>query len=540
MSTIMNKALCNGCRCLVPATPQQRNNDVFLVKHCPRCGPNETLISSDARRYYAKRAIDSGYEYAGCALNCLTCRHSRLPSTVFVDVTNRCNMNCPICLNNTPSMGFRFDPPIEYFHQIFRRLSAYDPRPAVQLFGGEPTMREDLSDIIALAKAHGLRTRVVTNGIKLADEEYCRRLVDTGTILLISYDGNDHKTYTTLRGSNHFIDLKQKAIENVARLRRSKVGLISCIAKDLNGHQMQEILEFCHRHRYLIHRILLMPLAQTWDTSRWDYRPPRTTTEDIENLVAEALPGYEVDFLPAGFVGQFSAVLRYLRREPPPWAGAHANCESTCLLVSDGQKYIPIGHYLRGSTYEFGKAFHQLDQRLAARERKWENASLACLLASLRFQRAMLRLVGLAEIALFFAQRIRFGRLLKGRGLTKLAHAMLLPLELSLGCRTRRVLERHTNVQGQLQLVTLPFEDSQVLETDRLERCPSQHAYFNPWTDQVGLVPLCAWNQHKSTILRKVAEYYDDASKEHVSAPARPSSAELVLAEIRATERPTT
>jgi uncharacterized radical SAM superfamily Fe-S cluster-containing enzyme len=129
-------------------------------------------------------------------------------------------------------------------------------------------MREDLFDIIALAKAHGLRTRVVTNGIKLADEEYCRELVQTGTNLLISYGGDDQKTYATLRGSPRFIELKQRAIENVALLRHSKVGLISCIARNLNGHQVQEILDFCYRHRYLIRRLLLMPLAQTWDTSR--------------------------------------------------------------------------------------------------------------------------------------------------------------------------------------------------------------------------------------------------------------------------------
>jgi uncharacterized radical SAM superfamily Fe-S cluster-containing enzyme len=131
----VNKAFCNRCRALVPTTPRRADNSVFLVKHCPRCGPSETLISSDARRYYAKRAIDTGYEYHGCAVNCLTCTHGRLPSTVFVDVTNRSNMNCPICLNNTPGMGFRFDPPTEYFARIFEHLSGYDPSPPSSFSG---------------------------------------------------------------------------------------------------------------------------------------------------------------------------------------------------------------------------------------------------------------------------------------------------------------------------------------------------------------------------------------------------------------------
>ncbi|NIO13772.1 MAG: radical SAM protein, partial [Xanthomonadales bacterium] len=91
-----------------------------------------------------KRSLDSGCAYVGCDLECVDCPHKTEPSFVFLDVTNRCNLNCPICINNTPSMGFVFEPPLEYFQQVFSRLHHYRPRPPVQLFGGEPTVREDL------------------------------------------------------------------------------------------------------------------------------------------------------------------------------------------------------------------------------------------------------------------------------------------------------------------------------------------------------------------------------------------------------------
>jgi len=504
----MNRAFCNTCGELVPAEPRERDGKVFLIKDCPECGPNETLISADGARYYAKRALDTGYQYRGCRLDCLTCKHDRKPSTVFVDITNRCNMNCPICLNNTPSMGFEFEPPMEYFERIFEHLSKREPRPVIELFGGEPTVREDLFDIIALAKSYGLRTRVVTNGVKLADEDYCRQLAETGTILLLSYDGENPETYRTLRGSARFLELKRKAVENVARLRRGKVGLIACIGKGLNDHQLGEIIGFCHRFRHCVRRILLMPLAQTWDRSQWDYVPERMTTEDVENLVARAFPQHRVEFLPAGFVGQFSAVLKYLGREPPPWAGAHPNCESTYLLLSDGEKYVPVEQYLRSSLTQFGQEFNRLDQALERREKRWQTAPGGRVLAALRLRKAVLRSLGLAQIALFFARRVRFGRLLKGSGVAKLGHGAMLFAGLLLGRKTRKLLERHTNVQAQLQVVTLPFEDVHVLETDRLERCPSQQAYFDPRTEKVGLVPLCAWNEHKRRVLREVAQYY--------------------------------
>jgi uncharacterized radical SAM superfamily Fe-S cluster-containing enzyme len=136
----VNKSYCNHCGSLVPATPEERAGRVFLVKACPDCGRTETPISSDVARYTAKRHLDGEHGYHACELNCVECSHRQRPSFVFVDVTNRCNLNCPICINNTPSMGFLFEPPVEYFDAIFRHLSEYDPPPPVQLFGGEPTV----------------------------------------------------------------------------------------------------------------------------------------------------------------------------------------------------------------------------------------------------------------------------------------------------------------------------------------------------------------------------------------------------------------
>jgi len=58
--------------------------------------------------------------HAGCSMECKQCGVSHEPTLVFVDVTNRCNMNCPICIANVHGMGFVFDPPLEYFERIFQ------------------------------------------------------------------------------------------------------------------------------------------------------------------------------------------------------------------------------------------------------------------------------------------------------------------------------------------------------------------------------------------------------------------------------------
>ena len=62
-------------------------------------------------------------------------------------------------------MGFDFNPPLAYFEKIFQALARLEPRPTVQLIGGEPTVRNDLLDIIRLGNRYGLRASVVTNGL---------------------------------------------------------------------------------------------------------------------------------------------------------------------------------------------------------------------------------------------------------------------------------------------------------------------------------------------------------------------------------------
>jgi len=501
----VNNAFCNECRKLVPAEKVERDGKIFLVKNCPECGPNETMISSSAERYNSKRDLDTGYEPRGCALNCPSCRHSgRVPSFAFVDVTNRCNMNCPICCDNVPSMGFRFDPPMDYFDKLFQHLSELEPRPTVALFGGEPTVREDLFEIIELSRSYGLRTRVVTNGLKMADKEYCDRLLATRATILLSYDGANPETYVKLRGTDSAMKPKQEAIENIGAspyLRRGKVYLISCIARGTNHEELPELIDFYHSKRDFVNTVHLMPLAHTWEGHATDFEPERITTECLEQMVEDIYPGETVRFLPAGFVAQLSTVAESIGRAALPFLGAHPNCESVYLLVSDGQHYVPIDHYLKGTLVDVGHDLLKAETRLAEKASKGDRELRG-------LKKAVAKLRGLTAIAPLFLRHVRFGRLLKGKGPTKLWHAIALAFGLLLGRKTGRAMARHTNAQALLQLIILPFEDNHVIETERLERCPNLHVYLDPKTDEVKHVPVCAWRLFNRPVMREVAEHY--------------------------------
>ena len=67
----------------------------------------------------------------------------------------------------------------------------------------------------------------------------------------------------------------------------------------------------------------------------------------------------------------------------------------------------------------------------------------------------------------------------------------------------RKVIQALPAIIGQ----TEEFVDR--VESDRLERCPTAQAYYDPELKKTRFVPLCAWKFHNKRVLRKIADYYN-------------------------------
>ena len=527
----MNKSFCNECHQLVPARRVERDGKVYLAKDCPKCGTTETLVSSDAARHFLKRRLDPGLERPRCPdIQCQTCTCHRTPRYAFVDVTNRCNMNCPMCVDSVGSQGFTFDPPLEHFRKIFEHLATFDPKPTVALFGGEPTVRKDLFEIIKLSRSFGLNTRVLTNGIKMADPDYCAELVGTHAHLLISYDGGNREAYAQLRGSDKFFDRKQKAIENVKAQPRGKISYVSCLAWGLNDDRVPELLGFCHEQRDKLHGIYLMPLVATWDSEDFDYKPRRMTTEDVEQLVADCFPDHDVQFIPLGVASEFTTIVRYFGHDPFPYYGTHPNCESLYVLVSDGETYQPIDRFLRTTLPGAAERVMKLEEKLRAREKRWATSLVGRALGAVGLKRFALRTLARLGLGWLLLRLIRFGRILRGRGLGKLYHlGAFLFKKLILRRKSRQVRAEHLTMLDALRVIILPLEDDPILETERLERCPSTHVTYNPKTGEFKYIPVCSWRLHNRQVLGEIAAAYAEMGQQPEAEP-EPEPAEAPAA----------
>jgi uncharacterized radical SAM superfamily Fe-S cluster-containing enzyme len=121
-------------------------------------------------------------------------------------------MNCPICFAD--SNVERFDPDAAQICHMLQTALHSNPFCSVQLSGGEPTVREDLPEIIRMAKDMGvIHLQVNTNGLKLAaDKAYARTLKAAGCDLVLSAVRRVcGRISTTIPGDGTLVEVKLAA-----------------------------------------------------------------------------------------------------------------------------------------------------------------------------------------------------------------------------------------------------------------------------------------------------------------------------------------
>ncbi len=117
-------------------------------------------------------------------------------------ITYRCNNDCHHCYN----ARLRTYPelPTSEWKKIINRLWDLNI-PHLIFTGGEPTLREDLVDLIAYAEAKGQITGLNTNARRLSDPNYVERLVEAGLdhiqITVESHDPEIHDQMVSSRGA---------------------------------------------------------------------------------------------------------------------------------------------------------------------------------------------------------------------------------------------------------------------------------------------------------------------------------------------------
>jgi MoaA/NifB/PqqE/SkfB family radical SAM enzyme len=120
-------------------------------------------------------------------------------SKVYIEPTNRCNLECRTCMRNV------WDEPLgqmssEMFSRIIDSLKAFSPPPTLFFGGwGEPLAHPAIPEMVAQAKTLGGSVELITNGTLLT-KDMSRQLIEAGLDgLWVSLDGAKPESYADVR-----------------------------------------------------------------------------------------------------------------------------------------------------------------------------------------------------------------------------------------------------------------------------------------------------------------------------------------------------
>ena len=250
------KSVCPVCLKTIDADKVTGDDgNIYMEKVCPSHGKFKTLIWEDNLSSYLKWYMDNscieppvnGKEAVnGCPNDCGLCtEHLRKGCCMLLELTNRCNLSCPVCFASANKKEPR-DLSIEEISSQYDFLMSHGGPFNIQLSGGEPTVRDDLPEIIRLGRKKGFKFfQLNTNGIRLGsdDGEYAKILKDAGLdTVFLQFDGLDDEVYMTLRGAKLF-GIKEKAIENSVKAKLGVV-LVPVIAPSVNDNQVGDIIKY--------------------------------------------------------------------------------------------------------------------------------------------------------------------------------------------------------------------------------------------------------------------------------------------------------
>lgn len=470
------ESLCPRCLKKIPAELIEVDGKIKIKKNCNEHGNFEDIYWGNAEHYnWVMKFQNDGNSIKnprtkrkeGCPYDCGLCNEHKSHTVLgIVDVTNRCNLRCPVCFANSDSSKEIYEPSVQQIEKMLINLRNNKPVPvyAFQFSGGEPTMRDDLPELVRIGRKLGfLYIMVDTNGIRIANDiEYLKSLKNAGLdSFYLQFDGLDDRIYRKLRGVD-LLDKKITAIENCRRIGLKNVVLVTTLVKGVNDDQVGGIIKFAAENSDVIKCVNFQPLSFAGKASGIKVKENRITIYDFINLVEKQTKGMikAEYFYPVPSMMHLSNFVESYTGIPTVKMGVHPCCGlGTYVIINKDKTYTPINELV-----EVDRFFRIL--REGSEELKNENA---------------------------ISKRLNVGRLkIHAKLLSEIIGSIHNPryrniiLQLLKKGTYNATAEFHENA---LMIGCMHFMDPWNFDIQRVERCTIHYS-----TPDNRLIPFCSYN----------------------------------------------
>ena len=244
-------------------------------------------------------------------------------------------------------MGYVYEPTLKEIDKMVEVLVSERPVPcnAVQLTGGEPTLRDDLVDIIKICKKHGIdHVQLNTNGIRLSkDLKLMQEVRDNGiNTLYLSFDGVTEKT----NPKNHWEI--PGVLDNCRKAGNMGAVLVPTVIKGVNDHEVGDILKFGFRNNDVVRGVNFQPVSLVGKITHADRQKMRITIPDVIQRLEDQTGGQigKEDFYPVPTPWPFTRFVEALTGKPKYDLSSHFACGMATYVFNDNGKMIPITRFV--------------------------------------------------------------------------------------------------------------------------------------------------------------------------------------------------
>jgi radical SAM protein with 4Fe4S-binding SPASM domain len=146
----------------------------------------------------------------------------KYPVLSEIAITYRCQNRCDFCYASSPYRGKDFkELTVHQIKLLIDKIHDEAKVPTISFTGGEPTMRNDLPELIAYAVKKGMRTNLITNGVKSSDKELVKKFADAGLhSAQVSLESHDELIHNRITGN---IEAYKKTVSGIHNLKAAGI-----------------------------------------------------------------------------------------------------------------------------------------------------------------------------------------------------------------------------------------------------------------------------------------------------------------------------
>ncbi len=343
----------------IPAIVYENGGEVRLIKECQEHGITKEKYWEDYEMYQeAKKWQDAGIKILNphvayleskivCPTHCGLCvKHKSHTGLGNVVVTNRCDLSCWYCFFYAKENEPIYEPSQDQLRMMLRRMRNEKPvgANAVQITGGEPTIRDDILDIIKIAREEGYEhIQLNTNSVRAAfDPDFPKKIREAGSnVIYTSFDGP-----TPRSNPKNFWEVPA-ALENYKNAPLGVV-LVPTVIGGINDMYLGDIIKFGINNIDAVRAVNFQPVSLVGRMPDRMREKQRVTIPGCIKKIEQQTDGLigREDFFTVPSTTKVSNFVEQLKGKDMYKLSIHFACGMGTYIFKEDDKITPITRFI--------------------------------------------------------------------------------------------------------------------------------------------------------------------------------------------------